>query len=189
MSTKLQATADRIAGHIRQPLTAGEIAEKIDSGDYDAEQMLQHALLLALRLERERQRLDEHSLMLSSIAGEVGEVCASPHTTTIGAVRAMKAELLNLREQLESLGQSGASRSQVSDTPGTDAASDECHNMPAECSPRIYVRTEFARKLERERNEARRLAEQWMAAATGSPVNWSLIRPLPWEESKSPETP
>jgi len=41
----LQAAAS-IAGHIRQPMTAREIADALNSGDYNAELILQHLLRL-----------------------------------------------------------------------------------------------------------------------------------------------
>jgi hypothetical protein len=41
--------------------------------------------------------LTEHSIMLGQIAVEVEEFCDGPHTTTLQAVLAMKAELYELR--------------------------------------------------------------------------------------------
>ena len=44
---KLQAIAHQIAGHIEKPMTADEIADALESGDYSAEIIMQHLLLLA----------------------------------------------------------------------------------------------------------------------------------------------
>jgi hypothetical protein len=42
----LQEVARSVAGHIRKPYSAGEIAAIIKSGDYSAEMMMQHLLIL-----------------------------------------------------------------------------------------------------------------------------------------------
>jgi len=44
---KLQTIAQQIAGHIQKPMTADEIADALESGDYSAELIMQHLLLLA----------------------------------------------------------------------------------------------------------------------------------------------
>lgn len=44
--TPLQQAAEKIAGHIRKPMTADEIAETLKNGEYSAELVLQHLLLL-----------------------------------------------------------------------------------------------------------------------------------------------
>lgn len=67
------------------------------------------------------------------------------------------------------------------DTPETDKLMDD---YGGGC-PHPLEAVDLARRLERERDEARRLTEQWRAAAMGAPVNLSLIQPLPWEPAKS----
>jgi len=42
----LREVARSVAGHIRKPYSAGEIASIIESGDYSAEMMMQHLLIL-----------------------------------------------------------------------------------------------------------------------------------------------
>lgn len=42
----LREVARSVAGHIRKPYSAGEIAAIIQSGEYSAEIMMQHLLLL-----------------------------------------------------------------------------------------------------------------------------------------------
>ena len=42
----LREVARSVAGHIRSPYSAGEIAAIIGSGDYSAEMMMQHLLIL-----------------------------------------------------------------------------------------------------------------------------------------------
>lgn len=43
---ELCQAAESIAGHIRKPMTAREIADALNSGDYNAELILQHLLRL-----------------------------------------------------------------------------------------------------------------------------------------------
>jgi hypothetical protein len=43
----LREVARSVAGHIRKPYSAGQIAAIIESGDYSAEMMMQHLLILA----------------------------------------------------------------------------------------------------------------------------------------------
>jgi hypothetical protein len=43
----LRQVARSVAGHIRKPYSAGEIAAIIESGDYSSEMMMQHLLILA----------------------------------------------------------------------------------------------------------------------------------------------
>ena len=43
----------------------------------------------------------------------------------------------------------------MSDTPDTDAAAAKCHGMPIGSKCNHYVDVDFARKLERERDESR----------------------------------
>ena len=42
----LREVARSVSGHIRKPYSAGEIAAIIGSGDYSAEMMMQHLLIL-----------------------------------------------------------------------------------------------------------------------------------------------
>ncbi|MGL4666473.1 MAG: hypothetical protein ACRCWR_00915 [Saezia sp.] len=50
MSEKLKKVAQAVAGHIREPYTADEIADIIDNAEYNAELMMQHLLLLFVRI-------------------------------------------------------------------------------------------------------------------------------------------
>lgn len=51
MNSELQKCAQAIAGHIAAPLEIGAIVERIESGEYGAELMLQHLLLWAAKNE------------------------------------------------------------------------------------------------------------------------------------------
>lgn len=48
--TELRQAAESIVCHIRKPMTASEIANAINSGDYNSELLFQHLLLLVIRI-------------------------------------------------------------------------------------------------------------------------------------------
>ena len=50
-NSELQRLAQRIAGHIAAPLDISAIVARIESGEYNAELMLQHLLLWAAKNE------------------------------------------------------------------------------------------------------------------------------------------
>ena len=51
MNSTLQKCAHAIAGHIATPLDIDDIVARIESGEYNAELMLQHLLLWAAKNE------------------------------------------------------------------------------------------------------------------------------------------
>jgi hypothetical protein len=48
----LREVARSVAGRIRKPYSAGQIAAIIESGDYSAEMMMQHLLILATNVQK-----------------------------------------------------------------------------------------------------------------------------------------
>lgn len=74
----------------------------------------------------------------------------------------------------------------MSDTPETDAERDR--QFATDWSPGALMDdwTDFARRLERERNEARETASFYRhkVVVFGAEKGWTLPQPFPWEESE-----
>lgn len=65
----LAEITQKIAGHIRAPMHAHEIAKELESGEYSSELVMQHLLLfvdlIAIRLQ------DPHAVRIMILRGEI----------------------------------------------------------------------------------------------------------------------
>ena len=72
-------------------------------------------------------------------------------------------------------------RAMKTDTPETDAKEIDISTSTIQIETR-YVRADFAQNIERERNEARRLAQYWRSQSGRSmpsdkPFPWNVVKP------------
>ena len=65
----LREITKEVAGHIRRPMVAHEIAKELENGEYSAELMMQHLLLL-VDLMADRMQ-DPHAVRAMVMRGEI----------------------------------------------------------------------------------------------------------------------